>query len=64
MTDFRVDNHGSIFILNALTPAALQWADDHLPDDRQLWGWRGTVIEPRYVSDIVDAIRNEGLTIA
>jgi len=63
VTDFRVDNRGSIFILNALTPAALQWVEDRLPADRQLWGWRGTVVEPRYVPPIVEAIRNEGLTI-
>jgi hypothetical protein len=62
--DFRVDNHGSIVILHALTPAAREWADEHLPVDRLNWGQGGTVVEPRYIDDIVDGIRNDGLGVS
>lgn len=62
--DFRIDNHGSILILNALTPAAQEWVADHIPEDAMSWGAHGTVVEPRYMGDIVDGIINDGLEVA
>lgn len=61
--DFLLDNHGSVCILNAITPDAAQWVDDHLPDDALCWGPVGTVIEPRYVGDIVQGVINDGLVV-
>ncbi len=61
--DFHYFNHGSICTLTAATDAAKQWADEHLPDDRQLWGQFGNVIEPRYVNDIIAGITGDGLTV-
>lgn len=63
MADFTLIDHGSIVVLNANTDAARSWADDHLPADRTTWGPHGTVIEPRYVGDIVDGIQGDGLEI-
>jgi hypothetical protein len=63
-SDFRFDNHGSIVILWAETPAAGDWVDEHLPVDRQCWGTNGTAIEPRCMGNILDGIHNAGLTIA
>jgi hypothetical protein len=31
--DFLVQNHGSIFLLQPLTPAANSWVNEHLPED-------------------------------
>ncbi len=62
-SDFIVLSHGSIVILYALTDAALAWADEYLPDDALTWGPSGTVIEPRYVADIVHGIEADGLSI-
>ena len=61
--DFLYSDHGSIVTLTAVTDAAKQWADDWLPEDRQIWGQFGSVIEPRYVSDIIDGITGDGLTV-
>ena len=61
--DFLLANHGSICILCALTPDARRWVDDHLPNDALHWGPCGTVIEPRYVGDIVHGIVNDGLVV-
>jgi hypothetical protein len=61
-TDFNVQNEGSIFILNALTPRASLWCAEHLPHDATRWG-NGYVIEPRYIEPIVDGIVDDGLTI-
>jgi len=62
-TDFIVQNHGSIFILQALTAAAQEWVADHIPDDAQTWGANGIVVEHRYISDIVDGIQGDGLSV-
>lgn len=61
--DFLFADHGSITVLSAITPAALQWVDEHLPEDAQHWGPAGTVIDPRYVADIVQGIINDGLVV-
>lgn len=63
VVDFCVDNHGSILILNANTEAAREWVEAHLPEDRQTWGKIGTVVEPRYIGDIVAGIEGDGLSV-
>lgn len=63
-TDFRLSNHGSICILFAVTAAAQQWVAEHLPEDAQTWGRNGTVVEPRYVGDIVDGIEADGMVVS
>lgn len=59
--DFTIADHGSICILFALSEAAQQWVDTRISDDALTWGRNGTVIEPRYVSDIVTAMIHDGL---
>jgi hypothetical protein len=61
--DFVVQNHGSIFILHAYSEAAREWVSEHIPEDALTWGRNGTVVEHRYIADIVDGIRNDGLTV-
>ena len=62
-TDFAVSNHGNVIILYALTDAAEQWAEDHLPGDVMMWGQNGYVVEPRYIGDILAGIVDNGLTL-
>jgi hypothetical protein len=61
--DFLFVNHGTVCILHALTDEARTWVDDHLADDALTWGPSGTVIEPRYVAPILEAIEADGMTI-
>lgn len=63
MTDIAIQNHGSIVLLRPCTPAGDAWLDEHLAEDRQRWG-AATVCEPRYVRDIVDGARDDGLVVA
>ena len=63
--DFRLENHGSLFLLHPLTPAAKDWMDEHLPMDSsetQFWG-DAIVIEPRFLGPIVDGILADGLVL-
>jgi len=62
--DFRLENHGSIFLLKPLTPSATSWLEDHVGQDNGFQPyWPTCVIEHRYISDIVAGIQNDGLAV-
>jgi hypothetical protein len=63
MTDFQVEDHGSIRLLRPLTDAARAWIDTHLshPETQRLG--EAVAIEPRYVDAIVSGIVSDGLTV-
>jgi hypothetical protein len=61
-TDFAVENHGTIVLLQPLTRAANEWIESNLPADRLHYAG-AVVIEPRYLADIVDGIRADGLEV-
>jgi hypothetical protein len=63
MTDFTIDNHGSIFILTPLTDDGDEWVSQHIPEDAMRWGRYGIVVEARYIDDIVEGIRDDGLIL-
>jgi hypothetical protein len=63
--DFELQNCGSLFLLRPLNSAAKEWMQGHLPVDSpetQFWG-DAIVIEPRYVTPIVDGIIGDGLVL-
>ena len=60
--DFQLHDHGSIYGLQPLTPAAHEWAESNLPDDAQQFCDQ-VIIEPRYVAAILDGIENDGLEV-
>ena len=60
--DFAVENHGTIFLLRPITPAAFEWVQERLPEDRQEFG-DAVVVEHRYIADIVRGILNDGLAV-
>jgi len=58
--DFRVANHGTIFVLTPKTEAAKTFIASRMPDDVQRWGRDGYVVEHRYIADIlVDLHEND-----
>ncbi len=62
MSDFRLQDEGSISILHPLTEDANQWIEDHLPEDALTWAG-GIVIEWRYVEEIISGILSDGLEV-
>jgi hypothetical protein len=60
--DIKVENHFSLYILQDLTPTGKAWLDEHIPEDTLTWGG-GIVVEPRYVSDIVQGMIADGLKV-
>ena len=61
--DFTLNNHGTILVLEARSDAAKAWVAEHLPDDALTWGKDGTVIEHRYIGEILDGIVSDGLIV-
>jgi hypothetical protein len=61
--DFDVQDCGTIILLRAISKAAVDWVDEHLPEDRQTFA-DATVIERRYFEDIYDGIVSDGLSIS
>lgn len=61
--DFTVQNEGTIYLLRAISIAAQEWVADHIPDDAMRWTDNGIVIEQRYITDILDGIRADGLEV-
>jgi hypothetical protein len=61
--DFVLENHGSIFLLRLISPAAFTWIEEHLPADRLTFG-NAVVIEPRYVSAILHGLQDDGLVVS
>jgi hypothetical protein len=60
--DFLVENHGTIFLLQPLTPAASSWLNEHLPEDHLTFGG-GVCVEHRFIRDIVTGIIGDGLVV-
>lgn len=61
-SDFIVENHGSIFLLQPLTAAANSWVSEHLPEDRLTFGG-AVVAEHRLIWTILEGIQSDGLTV-
>lgn len=61
--DFKVSDHFSIVLLKPLTPAAIAWCEEHLPED--VARWAGSIaIGSRFIGDIIDGIELAGLEVA
>jgi len=61
-TDISVEHHGSIFLLQPLNESASDWLHEHIAEDAQ-WFVSALVVEPRYVADIVNGAREDGLEV-
>lgn len=60
--DIMVENHGSVFLLRPLSDEGRQWLNEHLPADRIMFGG-STMVETRFVADIVMAAIHDGLSV-
>jgi hypothetical protein len=62
MTDFTVQDEGTIFLLIPNTDAAQEWIAEHIPDTAQCFG-TAVVVEHRYIAEIVHGIQQSGLKV-
>jgi hypothetical protein len=61
--DLIVQNEGSIFLLHTVSDAGKAWADEHIPEDAQMFG-DAIVVEHRYIAIIVQAAIADGLVVS
>lgn len=62
MRDLIVRVEGSICLLVPVTPAGEAWVNKHIAADALKWG-KAIVVEPRYISDIIDGAADDGLEV-
>jgi hypothetical protein len=60
--DFQVVNHGTLYLLIPNTPRAKQWVEDNLPQAHMKYD-DASVVEHRYIGDIIDGIQADDLDI-
>ena len=60
--DFRIENHGSIFLLDPRNATAEAYLGDHVSEEA-LWFGGAVVVEPRYAGDLIQALQAEGFRI-
>ena len=61
--DFQIVDHGTLYLLYPNTRRAKQWVKENLPQDHVKYG-DASVVEPRYIDDILDGIRGDDLDFA
>jgi hypothetical protein len=61
--DFVVENHGSIFLLRPLTPAAKAWVEEHIGDNGYQPYYPTVVVEHRFIADIIHGAQADGLVV-
>jgi hypothetical protein len=62
LADFLVSDHGTIWLLQPLTPAARAWIREYLPSDHLTFG-TAVCVEHRFIRDIVRGILTDGLVV-
>jgi hypothetical protein len=63
MVDFSVTNHGTIYLLAPHSDRAEAWLREHVkPEQHQFFG-RAIAVEHRYIHDIVEGAKADGLSI-
>jgi hypothetical protein len=63
MSDIEMRSYGSIWLMLALTAAGQEWIDQNIGADAARSG-TGVVVEHRYVADIVEGARCDGLEVS
>jgi hypothetical protein len=61
--DFVCENHGSVFLLRPVSPAAISWLSENISDDTQFFG-SALAVENRYVWAILVGIQDDGLAVS
>lgn len=62
MFDFKVTNHGSVWIVTPETNEGVMWVDENVSEERTNF-CGGFSVEPRYIPDLIDGIEQAGLSI-
>jgi hypothetical protein len=62
MPDLKVQNEGSLFLLQPYTREGRDWINENVSDEAMFYG-TALVVEHRYIEDIVEGAISEGLEV-
>lgn len=54
---------GGLCIMRPVTKRAIDWCNEHLPDDAPRWAGGSYVVEHRFVDDITSGMEMAGLKV-
>ena len=60
--DVIVENHGSLFLFQLVTPPAKAWVAEHV-EGEAMWFCGKLVVEPRYVETLADGMTEDGMVV-
>ena len=63
MSDVRIENHGSVAIIQPVSAIGNEWVESNLVNDETVFWGGGIVAEPRYIEDVVRGMQHDGLTV-
>ena len=63
MTDYTVENHGSIYLVCSHNVEAFQWLREKVEDSAQWFFGIALAVEHRYIADLVTNLREDGFTV-
>lgn len=60
--DFLLSGGGSLYVLTPMSEQSTEWIDKHIDPSAQSFGG-GIAVEHRYIQDIVEGIKNDGMSV-
>lgn len=63
MTDVEVSGGGTLYRLQPLTERAKEWIEENVSKEGFQPEWPTLYVEHRYIGDLVEAIRAEGMKV-
>ena len=64
MTDFLIDDQGTIVRLTPLSDGARQWLEDNVEAEPWQWLGRSLCIDHRYADDLISGAVADGLEVS
>ena len=64
MIDFRIGGGGSVFTLQPNTKRAREWIEENLVVEPWQWLGDAVAIEHRFIGNITEGIKADGLTLS
>jgi hypothetical protein len=59
--DVRIERDVSVYLFHLQTRAAQEWVKGNLGDEGHQWFGGALVVEPRFVGDLLQGLRADGL---
>lgn len=61
--DVQVEGSGTLFVFIPFTDEAKEWIEEHVSKEGFQPDWPKLYVEHRYMSDLVEGMREEGLKV-